>query len=113
MLLLILCLMCFSAQAQVRPRGGPPEAPRREARGDEDVRLRRERLQEFREEMRRQDVQRQEARERRGAEFVQDPPRQARRVEVEQDAGGGRPLRRLSSEERQRLRQEMREAFHR
>lgn len=102
-LFLLACLICAAAAAQPNERGqgrglGPgPGRQAREASEGEDFRQRRERMQAFRQEMLRQ----QEASPRRRAE--RDPEN------VERPRG----LRRLTPDERQRLREEMREAYRR
>ena len=98
---LLACLICAVAAAQPIERGpGRGLGPGREAREGEDFRQRRERMQAFREEIRQQrETQRlqPERRIERDAERVEPP----------------RGLRRLSPEARQRLREEMRDAYRR
>lgn len=99
-LVLLACLFCASAVAQPSERGLRREfGPVRESRA-EDWRQRRERMQEFRQEMlRQQEAQRPQPRQR----FERDPDNTAPL----------RGLRRLTPEERQRLREEMRDAYRR
>ncbi|MBS1209483.1 MAG: hypothetical protein H6R19_1881 [Proteobacteria bacterium] len=105
-LLFLACLVSASAAAQ--PHGQRIERGfglDRPAQSQDDLRLRRERMQEFRQQIRnRQEV---EARDESG------PPV---RRNFERDVTGderARGLRRLSPEERQRLRQDMRDAYRR
>lgn len=97
-LFLLACLICAAAAAQPNERGqGRGLGPGREARTEEERRLRHESMQAFRQEMLRQ----------------QDVPPRRRAGRDPEDAERPRGLRRLTPDERQRLREEMREAFRR
>lgn len=100
-LILLVCLLSAAVAAQPAERGpGRGLGAGREARSEEEWRLRHERMQAFREEIRRQH------------EAQRAQP--GRRVEPDPDnSEAPRGLRRLSPEDRQRLREEMREAFRR
>jgi hypothetical protein len=112
LLSILVCLFCTEALAQVRWRGDAQvyAAPHR-TRSEEDWRQRREQMQAFRQEIRRLEVQRQENHEQRQAERNVDQPHQPERIEVSPEADTNRGLRRLSPNERLRLRQEMRDAY--
>lgn len=113
LLILLTCLACADALAQARFRPGPSpreDTPRStdegRARNADDLRERRESLRAFRDEMRQQqETQRRDVRDgrdERSRQYV-DP-------RTEDD---GHNLRRLSPEDRRRMRQEMRDAFRR
>lgn len=110
LIILLTCLACADALAQARYRPGPPpreDTPRRmeegRARNADDLRERRESLRAFRDEMRQQqETQRRDGRDER--------PRQYEDPHTQED---GHNLRRLSPEDRRRMRQEMRDAFRR
>ena len=105
-LLFLMCLVSASAAAQ--PHGPRPEREfglDRQAQIQDDMRLRRERMQEFRQQMR----NRQQAGER-----DESGPPLRRNFDRETNGDERSPgLRRLSPEERQRLRQDMRDAYRR
>jgi len=109
MKIVVLFLACLvSATVSAQPHGPRPMREFESGRPpqtQEDMRLRRERMQEFRQQMR----NRQQASER------DDRPSSEWRNQDREFANDERPrgLRRLNQDERQRLRQEMREAYQR
>ena len=117
LIILLSCLACADAFAQARPRGPEPreDAPRRieegrPARSPDDLRERRESLRAFRDERRQQQEQRRDLRDASAHDDRHDNRYDDRRSRyASEDARNN--LRRLSPEDRQRMRQEMRDAF--
>lgn len=118
--ILLTCLACADAFAQARGRSdGPPSRDDdlrrteqgRPGRSVDDLRERRESLRAFRDEMRQQQVQqREDDRPSRPDRSYRGNPAEMRRGS---DDDAKQNLRRLSPEDRRRLRQEMRDAFRR
>ncbi len=116
LIILLSCLACADAFAQARPRSGPApreDAPRRveegrPGRSPDNLRERREGLRAFRDEMRQQQEQRRDLRD---ASPRDDHYEDLRSRDTNGDARNN--LRRLSPEDRRRMRQEMRDAFRR
>jgi len=118
LIILLSCLACADAFAQARPRPGPSpreDAPRsveegRPERSPDDLRGRRESLRAFRDEMRQQQEQRRALRDAAVRDGRQDNRHEDSRSRYANDEAHSN-LRRLSPEDRQRMRQEMRDAF--
>jgi Sec-independent protein translocase protein TatA len=118
LIILLSCLACADAFAQARPRQGSApreDAPRRveeghPGRSPDNLRDRRESLRAFRDEMRQQQEQRRDLRDASSRDDRQDNHYEEPRSRYANDDGHNN-LRRLSPEDRRRMRQEMRDAF--